>query len=175
MYSWANPGSNVFCDWLFHEISDVSLKTAANVFSFFNVAMILREKLCQLWKLNWFLNFITEVLMCSYYEGKVSMKANTQRFQKMNTIPKTTNSYNNNSTFVSHLFLGGSKIVYTPIQGTNREKYFNNIIYKEKMPNPVGNKPLSVRFFYHGPRLFHLSTDKSTGPIRQKWTSKWLL
>ena len=30
------------------------------------------------------------------------------------------------------------------------------------MPNLAGNKHLSVHFFPHGPRLFHLSTEKST-------------
>ena len=30
------------------------------------------------------------------------------------------------------------------------------------MPTLAGNKHLSVHFFPHGPRLFHLSTGKST-------------
>ena len=30
------------------------------------------------------------------------------------------------------------------------------------MPTLAGNKHLSVHFFPHGPRLFHLSTEKST-------------
>ena len=42
------------------------------------------------------------------------------------------------------------------------------------MPTLAGNKHLSIHFFLHGPRLFHLSTEKGTGPIRRKWTSKWL-
>ena len=29
------------------------------------------------------------------------------------------------------------------------------------MPTLAGNKHLSVHFFLHGPRLFHLSTDKT--------------
>ena len=28
------------------------------------------------------------------------------------------------------------------------------------MPTPAGNKHHSVHFFLHGPRLFHLSTEK---------------
>ena len=28
------------------------------------------------------------------------------------------------------------------------------------MPNLAGNKHLSVHFFLHGPRVFHLSTEK---------------
>ena len=31
-----------------------------------------------------------------------------------------------------YLSLAGNIIVYTPNQGTNREKYFNHIIYKGK-------------------------------------------
>ena len=56
MYSGAIPGSSVFCDWLFLVLSGVSLETAANFFLFLSVAMILREKLCQLWRQNWFFN-----------------------------------------------------------------------------------------------------------------------
>ena len=48
MYSWAIPGSSVFCDWLFLLIVDVSLETAAIFLLILNVAMILREKLFQL-------------------------------------------------------------------------------------------------------------------------------
>ena len=54
-------------------------------------------------------------------------------------------------------------IVYTPDQGTDREKYFNHIIYQRKgMPTLAGNKHPSVHFFPHGPRLSQLSTGKST-------------
>ena len=66
-------------------------------------------------------------------------------------------------------------MVYTPEQGTNREKYFSHIIYQRKrMPTLAGTKHLPVHFFPHGPRLFHLSTGKGTSLIRRKWTSKWL-
>ena len=36
--------------------------------------------------------------------------------------------------YFSYLYpsLAGNMIVYTPNQGTNREKYFNHIIYKGK-------------------------------------------
>ena len=52
MYSWAIAGSSVLCDWLFLVFSGVSLETAANFLLFLKVAMILREKFCQLWILN---------------------------------------------------------------------------------------------------------------------------
>ena len=42
------------------------------------------------------------------------------------------------------------------------------------MPTLAGIKHLSVQFFFHRPRLFHLSTEKCTCLIRQKWPSKWL-
>ena len=57
MYSWATPGSSVFCDWLFLVFSGVSLETEANFLKFLNVAIILREKLCPLWRLIWFFDF----------------------------------------------------------------------------------------------------------------------
>ena len=55
MYTLAIPGLSVFCDWLFLLFAGVSRETAANFLSILNVALILREKLCQLWRLNWFL------------------------------------------------------------------------------------------------------------------------
>ena len=59
--------------------------------------------------------------------------------------------------------MAGNIIVYTPDQGTIKEKYINHIIYqREKMPILAGNKHPSVHFFPHGPRLSHLSTVKST-------------
>ena len=42
------------------------------------------------------------------------------------------------------------------------------------MPTLAGNKQLSVHFFLHRSRLFYHSTEKNTGLIHQKWTSKWL-
>ena len=62
--------------------------------------------------------------------------------------------------------------VYTPIQGTIGEKYFNHIVYKGKMSTMAGNEHLSVHFFLLRLRLFHLSTQTSTGLSRQKRTSK---
>ena len=62
-----------------------------------------------------------------------------------------------------------------PDEGTNREKCFLHIIYQgETMPTLAGNKHPSAHFFPHEPRPFHLSTEKKYGPIRRKWTSKWL-
>ena len=90
---------------------------------------------------------------------------------------KATNLYSNNSTFVSPsctFSLARNIIVYTPIKGRNREKYFNHIIYTGKMPTLTGSKHVSVRFFFHKTSLFHLSRAKTTGIVRQKWTSKWL-
>ena len=70
-----------------------------------------------------------------------------KKFQPLQTVNNETKFlvqyqkaavlYNNTSTFVSPFYtfsLAGNIIVYTPIQGTNRKKYFNLIIYKGKMP-----------------------------------------
>ena len=48
MYSWAIPGSTLFCDWLFPVFSGVSREKAASSLLFPKVAMILREKLYEL-------------------------------------------------------------------------------------------------------------------------------
>ena len=87
----------------------------------------------------------------------------------MNTVPNATKLYNKFGTFVSPIYtssLARNIIIYTPIQGTIREKYLSDIIYKGKMPTLTGNKHFSGHFFFHGPRLLHLSTAKSTGLIR---------
>ena len=114
----------------------------------------------------------------SFFRGK--------KFQSVQTVNNEKNSFNNtrscnfhntSSTFVSPIYtfsLAGNIIVYTPIRGTNREKYFNHNIYKGQMPTLVRNKQVSNHFLFHRSRPFHLSTEKGTGPIRQKRTSKWL-
>ena len=76
---------------------------------------------------------------------------------------KATNLCNINSTFVSPIYtfsLAANIFIYTPIQGTNREKCFNHIIYKGKMPSLAGKKHISVHFLFHKQRVFHLSTEK---------------
>ena len=57
MYSWAISRSSVFCDWLLLVFSGVFLETAANFLLFLKSAMILREKFCQQWRLNWIFCF----------------------------------------------------------------------------------------------------------------------
>ena len=68
-YSSAISELSVFCDWLFLVFSGVSLETTANFLLFLNVAMILRKKLCHLWRLNWFL-FYNKVLIFSIMRRK---------------------------------------------------------------------------------------------------------
>ena len=94
---------------------------------------------------------------------KFQSKQTVNVFKKIDTVPKATNFYYNISTFVSPIFtfsLTGNIIVFTPIEGTNREKYFNHIIYIGRMPTPAENKHLSVHFFLHRQRPFHHSTEK---------------
>ena len=79
MYSWAISGSSVFCDWVSLVFSGVSLETAANFRWFFKVAMILREKFCQLWRLNWsfIFFFFTKCLTPLLWGKRVSTNANS--------------------------------------------------------------------------------------------------
>ena len=77
MYSWVVSGSSEFRDWVSLVFSGVSLETAASFLLFFNVAINLREKISQLWKLIWVFNFITQAKISSYYEVKVSTKTNS--------------------------------------------------------------------------------------------------
>ena len=94
---------------------------------------------------------------------KFQSKQTVNVFKKINTVPKTTKLYNIKSTFGSPIYtfsMAGNIIIYKPIQGTNRRKYFNHITYKGTMPTPEENKQLSVYLFLHRQRLFHLSTEK---------------
>ena len=74
--------------------------------------------------------------MSSILSEKVSNKQtvnNVEFFLAQNR--KGYNLYINNCTFVSPIYtfsLAGNISVYTPFQGTIREKYFNHIIYKAK-------------------------------------------
>ena len=86
MYSWAISGSSVFCDWLFLVFSSVSLETAANFLLFLKFAMILREKFCQLWKLNW--------RFCFYNSSVDLLSVLGKRFNEDKTVNDFDKRYN---------------------------------------------------------------------------------
>ena len=83
---------------------------------------------------------------------------------KFSTIPKGYNLYNNNnSTFVSPIYTFPWRETYLftrQIQVQIGKSTLIILSRKGKMPTVAGNKHLSVHFFLHGPRLFHLSTEK---------------
>ena len=83
MYSWAIPGSSVFCHWLFLVFSGVSLETAANFLLFFKVAMILGES-CQLWRLYWILIIqqrrISRLIMRETVQSKQTVNAYQENY-----------------------------------------------------------------------------------------------
>ena len=133
MWSWVASGSSVFCTLLFLVLSGVSMETAASFLLFRKVAMRLRVKFYQRWRLN----------LCFYlYNSKNLLLLWGKRFQsKMQALCYSVQNlkaailYNKKLYFCFsylHLSLAGNIIVYTLNQGTNREKYFNHIIYKGK-------------------------------------------
>ena len=158
-------------------ISGVSIETASNFLLFLNVAMILRESLCQLWKLNCFFKFCNKSVDLLFYEGKgFPQKQSVNDFKKWIKYQKATNLSNSNITFIPPIntfALAGNIIVHTPTQGTNRGKNFNHNIYEGKMPTLARNTHLSVYFCLHRQRFFHLSTENNTCLFPQKWTSRW--
>ena len=115
--------------------SGVSLETAANFLLFPSVAMRLGDKILSVVKTDCDFHLWLTVMISSYYEGKeFSISTNTQviwwtvQYRKATIyIIITVNLF---LLFIR--FLAGNIIVYTPNQGTNREKYFNHIIYEEK-------------------------------------------
>ena len=88
MYSSAITGSSMFFDSLFLVYFGACLKTAVTFPLFLNVAMILREKLCQLWKLNWFFVFVTKMSICSIVREKEFQQKQTVNDVKLSTITK---------------------------------------------------------------------------------------
>ena len=73
-----------------------------------------------------------------------------------------------------YLFLAGNRIVYTPSQGTNREKYFKNYNIKFKMPTLAANNQLFHPSLPSWDALFPSFERKWKYLIRQRWTSKCL-
>ena len=89
----------------------------------------------------------------------------SKQFMMSNSVQyrKATNLFFLKITFDSSIYAfswAGNIIVYAPIQGTNREKYFIHVIYEGKMATLAGIKRPFVHFFLHRPRFFHLSTEK---------------
>ena len=66
---------------------------------------------------------------------KIQSKQAVNFVKKISTVPKATIFFNSFSKFIFLIFTFSfmeNKIVYTPIQSSNRKKYFNHIIYMEK-------------------------------------------
>ena len=104
---------------------------------------------------------------------KFQSKQTVNAVKKINAVPKATKLYNNEKTFVSLIYtfsLARNIMVYTPIQGTNRENYINHFIYKGK----TGKKHPSVHLFLHRLRTFQLSTEKN-GSNPSEWDIKMFI
>ena len=113
----------------------------------------------------------------STVQERTSFKINNNR-KSIKIFFNGAKVVNNNKicTFVYPVYTFSSArniIVYTPSRGTNREKHFNHIIYKRKMPTLEGNKHPSIHFLFHRPRLFHNSTE-NYGPNPSKMDIKAL-
>ena len=136
MYSLVIPASSVFCDWFFLVFSGVSLETAPNYLLFFDVAMIRREKLCQLWRLNSFFYFVTKVSISSITRGKGFNKSKQSLISKNECNTKRPQTFRLMIVLSSLLFipffLGGKKTVCIPIQGTNGESILITLFIKRK-------------------------------------------
>ena len=104
--------------------------------------------------------FIT-VRVSSYYEGKdFNQDTNSLIFS---TILEGDNLKNNNSTFISPIYTfpwRETLLFARQINVKKREKYFNHIFYQRKDADFCGKQTPFRPFFLHGPRLFHLSTEK---------------
>ena len=115
------------------------------------------------------------IRVSSHYEGKgFNQKRNSLIFS---TILECDKLYNNNSTFISPIYTFPWRETYLFARQIKVQQEKSTLIIlfkKEKMQTFAGNKYPSVHFCLHEPRLLHLLTEKSTGPNRRKWTSKWL-
>ena len=118
-------------------------------------------------------------MVSSKFERKSFQRIQTVKkiFIKNGTIPKGYNLYINNCTFISPIYAFPWRQTQLFTRQIKVQKGKSTLIItfiKGEMPTLAGNKHLFIHFFLHGSRLLHLSTEKSTGPIRRKWTSKWL-
>ena len=79
------------------------------------------------------------------------------------TVLEGNNLYNNNCTFSSPIYTFPWQETYLFTRQIKVQIGKSTLIIlftKEKMPTLAGNKHSSIHFFPHGPRLFHLSTEK---------------
>ena len=149
----------MFCDWLFPVFLGVSHETAA--------VFLLFPKNCHDTEGKVLSAVKTEVMFYFYNKSVYLLLLWAKSFNEDKIVKdfnkKVQSLYIHSSTFVSAIYnfsLAGIITLYTPNQGTNREKYFNHIIYKARMPTLARNKHDSVHIFLHEPRLFYLPTEK---------------
>ena len=82
---------------------------------------------------------------------------------KLGTIARSSNLYNNNTTLISAIYTfrwRETKLFTRQIEVQIGKCTLIILSLKGKQPTLAGNKHLSVHFFFHGARLFHLSTEK---------------
>ena len=129
IYSSVLPGKVVFSDWLLLGYSRVSLDTAGNFCLFLDAAFSWRKSVQQFWRLKYFVIFSTSknngkhVQINDWLQTIVSIDRQVWKIFS-NIYNKKSTSRSPNYTFSSV----ANKIVYTPRQGTNREKHLNQII-----------------------------------------------
>ena len=174
MYSSAIFGLSLFCDWFFLGFSGASFETAANLFLFLNVAIILGEKLvsCEDWCDFYFIN---KSLISSFHEGKSFNKSKQLRIKKLCTISEKLQF---------HIIMVLSFLLFRsfPWRETNlftrqfkvkmEENALIIIFTEEKCRLWRKNSFSSISSFTHC--LFSIFRKKSAGLIRQKRTSKCL-
>ena len=103
-----------------------------------------------------------KVIISSYFEGKES-QINTTVPDFKGTISDGYNLCNNISTSVSPIYTFAwreTKLFTRQIKVQIGKSTLIIFFIKEKMPTLAGNKHFSVHLLLHGPRLFHLLTEK---------------
>ena len=122
MCSLAIPGVSVFCNWLFPVYSSVSPETVANFLILLIVAIILRKKLWQLWRLNW-LDFVAKLSVSSIMREHSFKQKQTVIGFKLSTIPKGYQfvwQWYNFHFSIKHTFVG---VKHNLLHANSRYKY----------------------------------------------------
>ena len=95
---------------------------------------------------------------------KVFNEMQTVIDNNFSTFLKSYNFYNNNNIiFISPIYTfpwRETQLFTRQIKVQLGKSTLLILSIKGKTPTPVGNKDSSIQFFLHGPRLFHLSTEK---------------
>ena len=115
-------------------------------------------------KTEFILSLVINNCLLQVWEKESSTSSKSQNdFIKNGTIPQNHNFYKHICAFISPIYTfpwRETQLFTRQIKVRIGKSILFILFIKGKMPTLARNKHPSVHFFLHGPRLFHLSTEK---------------